>query len=239
MLSKLVLTMLVALGVTPRILSQPQSDCALRLDQKILQTTTSGPAESLRCVATSEHGGTYVLSWTTRGVPETTSHLRLVRIQAGSSQVLYAMDLRGGFGSLLEFSHRFAGHEAFLTVTTQYGAAAAEIRVMSVGMNSLRLVFQALGDYIDFFDGNNGKSVIAVHNIINSIDVPDLFQFRGGRFTRCNSLYPEYYRKLLANKGLSASSKVSPSLVPQLARLLRLSGDRKGARQLMDRGGRE
>ncbi len=206
------------------------------LGDDALRQIVPTPAEDLHCVETHEN---YVVSWTTRSAEEATSHLRLVRVQGGSVDVLQKIDLRGGFGSGLDYSRKLAEQQRpFLIVVTQYGAAAAEIRVMAAGESSLHVVFEELGDYVDFFPGTGTNSVISVHKMVNGIDVPDLYEFRLGRFVNCNSLYPDYYRKLVKGRNFSADTEVSPSLVLQLARLLRLSGDAKGAERLLERYGR-
>jgi len=204
------------------------------LNQAVLDRIAPGRADDMQCLATAEHSHTYVMAWTTRAGSAATSHLRLVGVETARVRVLQRIELRGGYASTLEISRRLAeDQKPVLIIVTQYGAAAAELRIMAVGAGLLRLVSKARGDEAEIVRMEDGAFVIAVHNRINGIDVPDLYRLESGRLVRCDSRYPHYYAGQLSAQHLSADSSVAPSLIPQFARLRFLSGDKSGAERLL------
>lgn len=237
---RFILTMVLALCFGLHAWSQRANTGSCNLAPNVLHEIVSEPSESQQCLPTPEGGKAYVVSWTTRNAEGPTSHLRLVRTNADSIRVLQEIELKDGFASTLEFSRKLAVDEKpFLIVLTQYGAQASEVRIMAQSAVSLHSVFKVLADSVEFVPANDGNLMLAAHNYINGIDVPDLYQFSQGRFVKCNSRYPGYYQKQLSAQHLSADSTISPTLAPQLARLLSLSGDTKGAKRLLESQGQK
>jgi hypothetical protein len=234
MFQKFMLVLIVAVCSSMQAWSQRADGCSL--GPKILNEITSGSAETPQCLPMPGDARVYAVSWTTRSPDGPTSHLRLISVKADSLRILQKIELPDGFASTLELSREFTeGQKSLLVVLTQYGAAASEIRILAVSPSSLRPIFRVLADNVDFIPIENGNLVIAAHHHLNGIDVPDLYQFRSGKFAKCDSSFPGYYQKLLSAQHLSADSVVSPSLVPQLVHLLLLSGDAKGAEHVSER----
>jgi hypothetical protein len=176
----------------------------------------------------------YLISWTTWKDAEPFSHARLLGVDEQSVYVQQRIELDGGFDTKLIADDQFpVGGGPLVFMMTKYGAASTEIRASTYEHNRLRELFRVEGDNIEIFHlaGNGGQ--ISVHHRVNAIDIPDLYEVRGGKFVKCNSEYPQYYRDVLRAQHLSKQSAIAPSLIPWLARLLTLSGDPEGAQQVM------
>jgi hypothetical protein len=191
---------------------------------------------SFDCLHLTNSENTYLISWTTRQNVEPSSHIRLLRIDGQSFQTLQRIDLLGGYDTKLsEENLGSASNAPVVFMVTNYGAIAAEVRAANYKANRIHVIFSALGDKIEFVHLSDSALEISVHNRVNALDVPELYEMNQDRFVRCDSKYPRYYRTILQAQQLSEASEVAPSLIPRLAHLLILSGDSDGARRLIQR----
>jgi hypothetical protein len=215
-----------------------QGDPACGLSAASLKGVVPKSAVDIECASVPGYGSQYLVAWTTRDADSSpTSHVRLIEIEANSVQILQRRRMVFGYRSMFEHTQRFENAMGPIWVMTiQFGVAEQELGILTLTSGKIHLNWLIAGDYLEYMPARSGNDIVVAHSAISGIDAPNLFQLRAGRFVNVSRRRPDYYRGLLAKQHLSADgSSVSPSLYPQLARLLGLSGDAEGAKRLLAR----
>jgi hypothetical protein len=194
------------------------ADCSNSL--KALGGGMAGPQANFACLHISKK--TFVAAWTTRNNMDYSSHISLVV----SGTAVQKIDLNGGFDTrlILGADAPLRDRHIFFAITS-YGAGAEDANVFAMRGDKLQEVFHAEGDRVDILHLSTETTQLAIHHSISSLDVPDLFEFIGGKFVNCNLRYPTYYNDIIRTQGLSSRSVVAPSLKSWFDKLLKLSGE--------------
>jgi len=153
-----------------------------------------------------------------------------VRETGQHTKVVWRLKLPGAYSPKLfdksEFTYR---GRPIVLLQMQFGAAAAEMRVM--GVNGDRVAELGSIEADDFeFTTLKGATYLVAHEDANLLDVPRLYRWTGAGFVDDSANHPEFYRQL-ANHIRSESdvTKLAKPVQLRFAQIVLLSGEQSGA----------
>jgi hypothetical protein len=154
----------------------------------------------------------------------------------GTTRLLWRSPLDNSYSPQIRFIPEIAVHGLPLAlVERQTGAASTQLDVIGKAAGRVVRLLQIDGFRFDVQRLDGGKlPFIVAHGDASILDVPDIFRWNGSRFVEDSPSHPDYYRQLLAEDREKLPANASGVVLVNLSRIALLSGDRTGAKEILD-----
>jgi len=120
-------------------------------------------------------------------------------------------------------------------VERQTGAASSQLDVIGEAGGRVVRLLRIDGFRFDIKSLDGGKlPFIIAHRDASILDVPEIYRWNGSRFVEDSASHPDYYRQLLAEDRAKLPEDSSGVVLVNLSRIALLSGDRRGAKRILD-----
>jgi hypothetical protein len=154
----------------------------------------------------------------------------------GTTRLLWQSHLDNSYSPQIRFIPEIAVQGLPLAlVERQTGAASSELDVIGQSAGRVVRLLRIDGFRFDIerLDGSKVPFIIA-HRDASILDVPEIYRWNGSRFVEDGVSHPDYYRQLLAEDREKLPYNSSGVVLVNLSRIALLSGDRSGAKRILD-----
>jgi hypothetical protein len=156
--------------------------------------------------------------------------------RVGISKLLWQSPLDNSYSPQIRFVPEIRVQDLPLVlVERQTGAASSELDAIGKAVSGFALLLHVDGFKFDVvaLDGSKLPLIIA-HRDASILDVPDIYRWNGSRFVEDSASHPAYYQKFLADERKNLPFSPSAAVLVNLAQIALLSGDRVGAKKILD-----